>query len=74
MAKTADRAQALLEEVWAAAKVRAAREEQALLALARADGIAAIEPWDWRYYAEKVRQRDFSLDEAAIKPYSSSRT
>ncbi len=69
MAKTADRAQALLEEVWAAAKVRAAREEQALLALARADGIAAIEPWDWRYYAEKVRQRDFSLDEAAIKPY-----
>jgi peptidyl-dipeptidase Dcp len=28
-----------------------------------------IEPWDWRYYAEKVRQAEFDLDEAALKPY-----
>ena len=69
MAKTADRAQELLEEVWAAAKLRAAREEQALLAIARTDGVERIEPWDWRHYAEKVRQRDHALDEAAIKPY-----
>ena len=69
MAKTADRAQALLEEVWAAAKLRAAREEEALLVIARADGVDRIEPWDWRHYSEKVRQRDHALDEAAIKPY-----
>jgi peptidyl-dipeptidase Dcp len=30
-----------------------------------------IEPWDWRYYAEKVRQIRFDLDEARIKPYFS---
>ena len=28
-----------------------------------------IEPWDWRYYAEKVRAAEFDLDEAEIKPY-----
>ena len=28
-----------------------------------------IEPWDWRYYAEKVRQAEYDLDEAEVKPY-----
>ena len=28
-----------------------------------------LAPWDWRYYAEKVRRADYALDEAAIKPY-----
>lgn len=30
-----------------------------------------IEPWDWRYYAEKVRQKEYELDESEVKPYFS---
>ena len=38
--------------------------------MARAEGLnGAIEPWDWRYYAEKVRQAQYDLDEAEVKPY-----
>ena len=28
-----------------------------------------IRPWDWFYYAEKVRQRKYDLDEEMTKPY-----
>ena len=60
----------LLEQVWEPAKARAADERAALQMLAQADGLTApIEAWDWRYYAEKVRQQRYDLDEAAIKPY-----
>ena len=32
-------------------------------------GNFTIEPWDWRYYAERRRKAAFDLDEAEIKPY-----
>ena len=61
---------ALLEQVWEPAKARAEQERQALHALALSRGQAApIEAWDWRYYAEKVRQDRYDLDAAAVKPY-----
>jgi peptidyl-dipeptidase Dcp len=69
MAKSATAAQHLLDEVWPAGKARAATERGALLELAKADDIHKIEPWDWRYYSEKLRQQQFDLDEATIKPY-----
>ncbi|HEY9066227.1 MAG TPA: M3 family metallopeptidase, partial [Burkholderiaceae bacterium] len=60
----------LLEQVWEPAKARAAEERAALQALALSRGeTATIEAWDWRYYAEKVRQVRYDLDEAAVKPY-----
>jgi peptidyl-dipeptidase Dcp len=59
----------LTGEVWTAAKRRAAEEEVALLTLARADGIDTLEPWDWRYYAEKLRQSAYAIDDAELKPY-----
>ena len=60
----------LLERVWEPAKARALEERQSLEALALSRGEPArIEPWDWRYYAEKVRQVRFDLDEAEVKPY-----
>ncbi len=60
----------LLDEVWAAAKHRAAAERDRLLDVARADGINdRIEPWDWRHYAERVRQAEYAIDEAELKPY-----
>jgi peptidyl-dipeptidase Dcp len=70
MAKTPDAVEDLLLAVWEPAKRRAEEERAALQALARAEGMnAPVEPWDWRYYAEKVRQARYALDEAAIKPY-----
>jgi peptidyl-dipeptidase Dcp len=32
---------------------------------------STIEPWDWRFYAEKVRQSQYDLDEEEVKPYFS---
>ena len=61
---------ALLEQVWEPAKARADQEREALRALALSRGESApIEAWDWRFYAEKVRQVRYDLDEAEVKPY-----
>ncbi|HKW82104.1 MAG TPA: M3 family metallopeptidase [Burkholderiaceae bacterium] len=60
----------LLAQVWEPAKARAAEEREALQALALSRGESAkLEAWDWRYYAEKVRQVRYDLDEATVKPY-----
>ena len=60
----------LLAQVWEPAKARAATECDALRATALAHGEThPIEPWDWRYYAEKVRKAHYGFDDAALKPY-----
>ncbi len=70
MAGTQEAVTSLLMQVWKPAKARAIAEREALEALARSRGEpATIEAWDWRFYAEKVRQKRYDLDEAAIKPY-----
>ena len=60
----------LLAKVWEPAKAKAAAERDALraMALSRGENLQ-IEPWDWRYYAEKVRKARYDFDEAALKPY-----
>jgi peptidyl-dipeptidase Dcp len=62
---------ALLKQVWEPAKARAAEELESLRALAVSHGEKnpQLEPWDWRFYAEKVRQVRYDLDEATVKPY-----
>jgi peptidyl-dipeptidase Dcp len=70
MAKTPEAAEHLLEQVWQPAKHKAAAERAELADAANADGLnEPIAPWDWRYYAEKVRAEKYDLDESAIKPY-----
>ncbi|MGA8757360.1 MAG: M3 family metallopeptidase [Stellaceae bacterium] len=70
MAKTEEAVEGLLTQVWQPAKDKAREERAALEAAARAEGLnEPIEPWDWRYYAEKVRQAQYDLDEAEVKPY-----
>ncbi len=69
MAKTPDAAMDLLMQIYTPALERAKEEEAALKTLAAADGITEIQPWDWRFYAEKERARRFNLDEAALKEY-----
>ncbi|MEN5081095.1 M3 family metallopeptidase [Bosea sp. TWI1241] len=70
MAKTPAHVRELLELVWAPARARAAQEAADLAALAQEEGEnRPIRPSDWRYYAEKVRQKTYALDEAELKPY-----
>ncbi len=70
MAGTPSAVQGLLGKVWEPAKKRAAAEEDAIVATARASGFThSIETWDWRYFAEKVRQTRYNLDDAETKPY-----
>ena len=60
----------LLDQVWARAKASLEEERAALQALMLSRGEDfMLEAWDWRYYAEKVRQLRYDLDEAQIKPY-----
>jgi peptidyl-dipeptidase Dcp len=70
MAKTTLAVERLLLEVWRPAKKKARAERAALEDLARAEGLnEPLEPWDWRYYSEKVRRAQYDLDEAEVKPY-----
>jgi peptidyl-dipeptidase Dcp len=70
MAKTPDAAMALLLRVWEAARARAREEIADMQALADSEGAGMrIEPWDYRYYAEKVRKRKYALDRTEISQY-----
>ncbi len=70
MAKTPAAARKLLDEVWGRARAKAKAERDALQKLvAEEGGNFALAPWDWRYYAEKLRKARYDLDEAEIKPY-----
>jgi len=72
MAKTPERVKDLLWQVWTPAKVQAEADAATLTKMMQADGInGALQPWDWRYYAEKRRQAEHDLEEAALKPYLS---
>ncbi|HML11684.1 MAG TPA: M3 family metallopeptidase, partial [Xanthobacteraceae bacterium] len=70
MAKTPAGARGLLDTVWTAARPRALAERDALQAIVRGEGgNFRLAPWDWRYYAEKLRKARYDLDEADLKPY-----
>jgi peptidyl-dipeptidase Dcp len=70
MAKTPAAVRRLLMDVWHPARARALAERDALQqSIAAAGGNFQLEPWDWRYYAEKVRKANFDIDEGLIKPY-----
>ena len=70
MAGTPDRVRDLLMAVWGPARARAEADGARLEEMLHEDGInGALEPWDWRYYAEKRRHAEHDLDEAALKPY-----
>jgi peptidyl-dipeptidase Dcp len=70
MAKTPEKALDLLERVWIPAISRVHEEVADMQALASKEnpGIK-IEPWDYRFYAEKVRKAKYDFDQNAVKPY-----
>lgn len=70
MAKTPERAMELLQAVWKPAAARVQEEVADMQALADREGAGVrIEPWDYRYYAEKVRKAKYDIDDAEVKPY-----
>ena len=70
MAKTPAKAMDLMLRVWPAAKARVAEEVRDMQQLATKSGAKlSIEPWDYRYYMEKVRKARFDLSQDDIKPH-----
>ena len=70
MAKTPENALNLMEAVWPAAISRVAEEVTDMQAIADANGDnITIEPWDYRYYAEKVRVAKYDLNSDEVKQY-----
>jgi peptidyl-dipeptidase Dcp len=70
MAKTPANVRELMQRVWEPARAKALGERDMLQSQAAQDGVnITIEPWDWRYWAEKVRRARFAIDDAEIKPY-----
>lgn len=68
MAKTPDNAMQLMLRVWPKAVARVQEEVADMQRLADKDGVT-IAPWDYRYYAEKVRKEKYDLDFNLVKPY-----
>ncbi|MFN5522528.1 M3 family metallopeptidase, partial [Bradyrhizobium sp.] len=72
MAKTPEAVRGLLERVWKPARAKALADRDQLQEMITAEGgNFKLEAWDWRYYAEKLRQAKANFDDAAIKPYLS---
>jgi peptidyl-dipeptidase Dcp len=72
MAKTPEAAMQLMEQVWVPAVARVKEEVADMQALAKKEGASAdfkIEPWDYRYYAEKVRKARYDLDQNEVQQY-----
>lgn len=70
MAKTPEAAEELLMKIFEPAKAKVAQEVATMQKLSNDMGNTfTIQPWDYYYFAEKVRQRDFSLNESEIRPY-----
>lgn len=70
MAQTPERAMDLMEAVWEASVARVHEEVAAMQEVADAEGAdITIAPWDYRYYAEKVRQRDYNLNSEEVMQY-----
>jgi peptidyl-dipeptidase Dcp len=70
MAKTPERAMELMQAVWKPAVARVKEEVADMQKLADKEGAKiTIEPWDYRYYMEKVRKAKYDSDQNEIKPY-----
>ncbi len=72
MAQTPDKVYNLLNEIWKPALAKAKQEEADIQKLMITDSVEGdVQPYDWRYYTEKIRQQRYSLDEQELKPYFS---
>ena len=70
MAKNPENVYSLCNQIWEAA-LKVAKKEAATLQkmINKTDGSFQLQPWDWRYYAEKVKQAQYGLDENELRQY-----
>ena len=72
MAKTPENVNKLLNDLWKPALEIAKTEAADIQKMMAKEGIkGAVQPYDWRYYTEKIRKERFDLDEEELKPYFS---
>jgi len=74
MAQSPENVMKLLTDVWARAKDAADREREMMEEFLKGKGEeldGGFQPWDWRYYAEQVRQAKYDFDQSELKPYLS---
>ncbi len=72
MAQTPEKVNELLENVWIRAKEAANQERKLLEKYVEDENVClegGLQAWDWRFYAEKVRQTKYDLDESLLRPY-----
>ena len=70
LAKTPDNVYRCLMDIWTPAlKVAKQERDQYQAMLEKDEPGAKLQPWDWRYYAEKLRVEKYSLDDAVVRPY-----
>ena len=70
MASSPENVDKLLTTVWGPARKAAIKDEAILSSLMRQDGIGdTLRAWDWRFYAERRRLRDYDLNEENVKPF-----
>ena len=72
MAKTPENVNKLLSDLWKPALEIAKQEAADIKKMMAKDGIKGeVQPYDWRYYTEKIRKERFDLDEEELKPFFS---
>jgi peptidyl-dipeptidase Dcp len=72
MAKTPENVNKLLNDLWKPALEIAKTEASDIQKIMAKEGIKdAVQPYDWRYYTEKIRKERFDLDEEELRPYFS---
>ena len=70
MAKTPENVYKLMDEIWKPALKKAKEERDELQKLIYEEGENfKLQPWDWWYYAEKLRKKKYALDEEMLRPY-----
>jgi len=72
MAKTPEKVMSFLSQLWEPALAKAKMEEAEIKQMMLAEGFKTeVQPYDWRYYSEKIRKQKFDLDEQELRPYFS---
>ncbi len=70
MAQNPDKVYTFLGQIWEPARRKALQEAAEWEALGKKDDPSfKLQPWDWWYYAEKVRKAKYDLDEESLRPY-----
>ena len=70
MAKKPENVFKILDDLAPQAVEKAKEEAAAIEEVMHADGVTGdVQPWDWAYYAEKVRKAKYDLDDSEVKPY-----